>query len=478
MLVSISRALVIAIPLIALSIKGGVAVEVQMGVAVMVAVAVVIAAIAGPPIPSTGWVLRRAALIAGFLSLYILLQAHIPAMSSHASDIWAAASEITGHDTSFISLAPADTIASVVAVTNPILLFCCGLLACRDDQSARWMIDRLATGGGLIVFGAVILFLIEPNALLIWEREHYFGSFTATFVNRNTAATFIGLVTLLLVAQIIRRTDRQSISGIYRWLSGERLGSRLWRNIGLTGLDVILCMACVMGLALTLSRAGIASSVLAMACLLCLSPWLWSEHARVSSQRGRRKLMRWLVPFAGVAVVLALASMLTGHAQIRLAAGIADDARFCIYPAIVQAIRDNWIFGTGFGAFRQSFAAYQPASCGLDGIWERAHNFYLEGMLGLGVVFLPMLFMAIWTLTRAFFVGMRQRQREKIYPAVGLAAMILILSHSMVDFSLQIPGFSLYLAAILAPLVVLSLGRDKSNAQGRRGEVGRSDALL
>lgn len=476
MFASISRALVLAIPLLALSMKGAVAVEAQMGLAVLVALTVILAAANGRPIAATNWVFNGAAAIAGFLSLYILLQAHVPAWSLHAIDIWAKAGEVSGHSSSFVSLAPADTIASVVAITNPLLLFCCGLLLCRDDQSARTMIDRLVTGGGLLVFGTLVLFLVEPNVLLIWKREHYFGSFTGTFVNRNTAATFIGLVTIMLVAQIIRKADRQAIAGIWRWLSGEKLSPRLRRLIVLNVLHVILCAACALGLVLTLSRAGIASSLFAMACLFCFHSWIRPELTRFSSKRSGRVVPRWLVMLGGLAVLLVFASLFTGLAQIRLAAGIADDARFCIYPAVIQAIRENWLLGTGFGTFTQSFAPYQPASCGLDGIWERAHNFYLEGMLGLGIVFLPLLFIAIWTLTRAFSVGMRQRQRERIYPAAGLAAVILVLSHSMVDFSLQIPGFNLYFAAILAPLVVLSLGRGKRQAPGIKPAAARAAA--
>lgn len=467
MISSISRTLVFAIPLLALFMKGGVSVEAQMSLAVPVALTVVLAALYGRPIGAVKWVINATALVVGFLSFYIMLQAYLPALTSHAADIWAAAGEVSGQRVSFVSLAPADTIASVVAVTNPFLLFCSGLLLCRDDQSARWMLDRLARAGGLLVFGTLVLFLIEPNALLIWDREHYVGSFTLSFVNRNTAATFIGLVGLLLVAQIIRRTDRQAMSDLQRWLSGEKLVAATRRAIAVNVLDIFLCMACALALVLTLSRAGIASSLLAIVCLLSFSPWLWSRRRRASRKSFGREGLRWLIAPFGIVLLLFFAFLLTGHAQARLAAGFTSDARFCIYPAVIEAIRDNWLWGAGFGTFEQSFAPYQPASCGLDGIWERAHNFYLEGMLGLGLVFLPLLCAAIYILARAFWLGLRQRQRERIYPAAGISAMVLVLSHSLVDFSLQIPGVSLYFAAIMAPLVVLSLGRNEHQTKRR-----------
>ena len=42
---------------------------------------------------------------------------------------------------------------------------------------------------------------------------------------------------------------------------------------------------------------------------------------------------------------------------------------------------------------------------------------------------------------------------------MGLAALILASLHSVVDFSLQIPGLAVYFAAIMAATVTVSLGR-------------------
>lgn len=463
MMSDVARKLVVAIPFVAMCMKGGVAVEAQMSVALLVALAVILAAVYGRPISSIGWVVGNTSFLVAFLSLYVLLQAYIPAWSSHALEIWAAVENVTGHKASFVSLAPADTVASVVAITNPILLFCSGLLLCGSDRSAKSMIDALVTGGGVLVLGTLVLFLVEPRSLLIWEREHYFGSFTATFVNRNTAATFIGLVTIMLVAQIMRRANRKVFAALHLWFAGERVGSDVRREVVRAVTDAGLFIACALGLVLTLSRAGIASTLIALISLFCLRSWAWGRQGQLSSDHHSRGFQPWLMLLVGIVCLLVLASLLTGLAQLRIAAGIVDDARFCIYPAVISAISDSWPFGAGFGAFAQSFAAYQPAACGLDGTWERAHNFFLEGMLGLGIVFAPLLFLAIWTLGRAFCVGIVQRQRERVYPVAGIAVLILVICHSALDFSLQIPGFSLYFAAVLAPLVVLSLGRHKGH---------------
>jgi hypothetical protein len=46
----------------------------------------------------------------------------------------------------------------------------------------------------------------------------------------------------------------------------------------------------------------------------------------------------------------------------------------------------------------------------------------------------------------------------RFVPVLGVAALILATLHSMVDFSLQIPGFNVYFAALMASTVTISLG--------------------
>ena len=45
--------------------------------------------------------------------------------------------------------------------------------------------------------------------------------------------------------------------------------------------------------------------------------------------------------------------------------------------------------------------------------------------------------------------GVRRRQRDVIYPAVAVAAIVLVGVHSAVDFSLQIPAVGATFALIL-----------------------------
>lgn len=459
MILAIARWFILAIPLLAVVMRGSVSIEAQMVLTLLVAVLFSSVALANSPRPRLSWLLNRTALLVTVLSVYILMQALLPAWSAYSRSVWEAAQTVSGKEIGSISLAPADTIASIVAVTSPILLFCSVLIACRDDADAKFIFEALTRAGAVIIALALIQYFFEPGSHLLWDRQHYIGSFTATFVNRNTAATFIGIVLVSLVGLIMRRADKSLLGALIHVLGGGKLDGPVQRKLFIVTFDASLLAMCSLGLALTLSRAGTFSTLVAIVLFLLLA--LPAGNGSGSGRFGRFGTISITLgrAAAGIATLVLVTGLVTGQAQLRAEAGIFADARFCIYPAVWAAIGDNWLFGSGFGAFVQSFAAYQPAECGLDGTWERAHSFYLEGMLGLGILFWPAFLFAIWCLGRCLFIGLVERRRERIYPVIGCSSILLVLLHSSVDFSLQIPGLSLYFATHLAPLLVLSVGR-------------------
>jgi len=62
-------------------------------------------------------------------------------------------------------------------------------------------------------------------------------------------------------------------------------------------------------------------------------------------------------------------------------------------------------------------------------------------------------------LIAAFIRGVKVRHKFRFIPVMGLSALVLASLHSVVDFSLQIPGVGVYFAAIMAATVTVSLGR-------------------
>lgn len=426
----------------------------------MLLVALTAALFIGEPVRARG-LFRATLFLLAVLCLWVLLQSLQFSGNPLAHPAWVDASRVTGVDGGSISVGPADTLASGLQLAMPLVTFMTGLILCTSDDRAEQMLRRLTVISAAIAVFGLLQFLAAPRMLLLWEKTAYLDSLTTVFVNRNTAATYLGLTMLGLtvICEQYRRKGRFQL--FRRWvLKGvlpRSIDKMLW-----PGLAVLTLVLTIMALMLTRSRAGIASSAVAMLVLIPLM--ILSRTSAGNSDNGRlppRSMWRSIaLVIAGSAMVVLFLSLFAGRMLVRAQARGEDD-RFCIMPGIFRAIGEFPLTGTGFGTFADAFPAYRDPHCWLIGVWERAHNSYLEGMMGLGMLFpLAVLFafsVLIWTLFR----GLKDRRRLRPYPALGVAAIILVALHAILDFSLQIPGFALFFAAFIAPLTSISVGTSR-----------------
>jgi hypothetical protein len=58
----------------------------------------------------------------------------------------------------------------------------------------------------------------------------------------------------------------------------------------------------------------------------------------------------------------------------------------------------------------------------------------------------------------------------RFLPVAGLAALVLVSLHGIVDFSLQIPAVAAYFSAAIAAAVAVAVGRTDQGAERRRLE--------
>lgn len=365
---------------------------------------------------------------------------------------------------SFLSVAPAETRLALLQACLPLVVFMIGLRLAATDAMAEDNLRRIALASGLVIAATLVAHLVAPDRVLFSPRTAYLGDYTATFVNRNTAATFLGLTAILLAGLLWRDIRdgglgllRRSVSSTGSPSPSPRPNAR--RALGRTLACAILLCLVVTGLMLTRSRGGIAATAIGFAILATLlSAAGEKRHAPPSL---RRRPARGIVLRAGlaIAIVASVFAMVSGRAALRLETEGVTEMRLCLAPALVRASSANWTTGTGFGTFTQAFPAYRPPQCGLDGILDRAHSLYLEGLIDLGVMFAPLLAVVVATLIATFVTGWRDRRRARHYPAMGLAMLGLAAAHSILDFSLQIPCLAALLAAILSQIASISLSR-------------------
>lgn len=414
--------------------------------------------------PRTDAVFHVALAVLIAMALMIVLQSSRLPWTGLANPAWPEANAVSGGSGTTISVAPADTMSALVSLASPFITFMAGLLLCHSDERAETIVRRLAIAAGFVAAFSLAQHFAFPRHLLLAEKQFYLGQFTAVFVNRNTAATFLGFTTILLTGLLWKQAQEGAPAGLFaRLIDGK--AARGKRGTGQFLLLFCLAATAFIGLALTQSRAGIASSFMALLFLLGYLAATRGNAARYSFARPTRRAGSRLPAIAvAIAGLVAIGLTFSGQTMLRTELSGLDDARFCTATAIVDAVSDYPLAGMGFGTFEAGFPAYRRAECSIRGVWDRAHNFYLEGQLGMGVIFPIGLVLAVGVLLKSFVTGLRERRKARIYPAMGIAILILASAHSAFDFSLQLPGLAMFLAAVLAPLVSISLGRSRQSA--------------
>jgi O-antigen ligase len=136
--------------------------------------------------------------------------------------------------------------------------------------------------------------------------------------------------------------------------------------------------------------------------------------------------------------------------------GISDPSRLSVYLLTMRSIFDRPFLGFGYGTFVDVFPMYRDRSVGVWGIWEQAHDTYLEIFQGLGLIFGSMLLLSVILLVwRCLKRAVTTRENASV-PSLAAAAAVLVGVHALVDFSLQIQAVALTFAAILGAGVARS----------------------
>jgi O-antigen ligase len=295
-------------------------------------------------------------------------------------------------------------------------------------------------------------YFYAPGTLLWTEKRHYQWSFTGSFVNPNTAATYFGVLLLLALSAGLRRLERVDFLRLFHAGRGpmgdEQL--RLGSTVAYLGAAFVFFVA----LLLTQSRAGILASLAGAACLLGTFAYF-----------ALRRKTSLLAALGATAVVLSAAAVLVSFYSERLLRrlqfeGLVDVQRTCTFKSTWQAIEDHFWRGTGLGTFQDIFPLYRLSECGISGHWNMAHNLFLEGMLSLGVpVFALCAAVVYFLLIGTYLQGMRERRRLRFVPLACLCIIVTVTIHSMVDFSVQIPAVAVLTCTVLGAGAAISVGR-------------------
>ena len=315
--------------------------------------------------------------------------------------------------------------------------------AASGTRAAQYIQAFALFATALALYGIVAKFT-GRNILL--DLDDTGAAVRASFVNRNSYATFAVFGALANVTAYVRMTaantgsDGRSV--LRDFIESFFAGGWLYAFGAFLGLSAV---------AMTESRAGGMAGVVGLVVLI------WALRLR----RGSGNRLLWIIP----AAVVGFVALVMSSGVVDRLESTGDDLRFVIYPHVIQGISDRPLLGHGAGAFADVFRAYVPQEAAAAD-WQHAHSTYLENAFEFGLPAAALFFLALALIGRRLLVAVFTRHRHRSAPALALACFSAAAVHSLVDFSLQIP-------AVAATFAVL-LGIGWAQGFSSRGN-GRSD---
>ncbi|MCP3472154.1 O-antigen ligase family protein [Bradyrhizobium sp. CCGUVB1N3] len=364
--------------------------------------------------------------------------------------IWGQASQLLTQDvTGVVSVARNQAFFAAGSQIACMLALVCGFLVGRERRAAYAIVKTITISGLLYALYGIIAFVFWPDHLLWLEKFNYRNSLVATFVNPNVAAVYFGACTLLWLLRLANAVDlslTKPTQGWYALWSAAFLNRPTPRTISYLIASFVVLSAIFM----TGSRAG---SIIS---LLAISGTTATLYRR---QLGLRGLLLTF-PAVAILVILMMFQILGSSVNQRIdSEGLFDSGRWNAYLSTIEIIKDHPWLGTGVGTFRWAFPAHRSSEIAMVGIWEHAHSTPLELAAEMGIPFTGVV-VAAWLLVFSIlWRGILTRQRDEMLPLAAFWVAILGVLHSQIDFSLQIPGFSV----VVFSLVGMGLAQSASS---------------
>jgi O-antigen ligase len=369
-----------------------------------------------------------------------LIQAAPIAPAWLADPTWQSAEKLLGvRMTGHLSVNPAATLSGLMNLLVYASVFWLTFQLTRTPERA-WTTIRVITwiGSAYALYG-IIVYMSGNNWIVIYPKWTYVDSLTSTFVNRNSYATFAGLTLLCAVTSWL---DHLKPFFALKHPLRSKIVLIVEETVAKAGFKTFAMITIAMALLLSASRGGVASSSIGLLVVVLL----------YLGQKGLGLKQMSLIMASSAIAAAIIFSASGNHLSKRLPNEQIDssfDVRNEIYQTTWDAILIAPWKGTGFETFQDVFPAYRRSDMSPLILWDKAHNTYLENALELGLPAALLLNLAIVLVTIQCLRGAITRKRDKLLPALGVGATVLVGLHSLVDFSLQIPAVTILYACIM-----------------------------
>jgi hypothetical protein len=337
------------------------------------------------------------------------------------------------------------TTLALLRLITAASVFWIALQLCRDASRAGFLLWSIAAISCAYAAYGLLAFALTPGSVL-WFEGFSRGFVTSTFINHNSFAAYAGMGFIAICGLILRlyRHEFPAVGGSIRFRIAAFIEVTGQKAAALLGGAFVILVA----LLLSGSRGGIVSTALGLFVLGVLT--LRLRKQRSVEQRGAIIVLG--------ALLVAAAFLVFGDVFVEkiTQGGFYDEGRMAAYKITLGSIFDAHLLGYGYGTFVDVFPMFRDQSVSTFGIWEMAHNTYLEVFQGLGVIFGSMLVASVVLLVLRCVKGAATRQENEMIPCVAASVAFLLGVHSLVDFSLQMQAIAITFMALLGAGVAQS----------------------
>jgi O-antigen ligase len=323
-----------------------------------------------------------------------------------------------------LSFDPYKTINELLRAAAFFIVFFISSVAFTDREKLKKMLTVLMLFGFCIAVFAIVQ-KATWNEKIYWFRELTAGGTPfGPFVNRNHFAGFAGMLVPLGLGYTLTQVQRE-------------------KKILFGFLTVIIAIS----LFFSLSRGGIISFLAGMALFSLL----------VVLTRVQKKMIWSIVFFLIIVAAYLLYLGIDPVIERFYKTDVTREDRIIVWSATLSAYRDFWLTGTGLGTFIDAFPLY--ASPELRGIFDHAHNDYLEFILETGAIGATLLLSFLTILASSVYTAVKaNHQSRRSMIRIGLISSVFVmLVHSIFDFNLHILSNALLFAVVLGMLSSLTL---------------------
>jgi O-antigen ligase len=286
--------------------------------------------------------------------------------------------------------------------------------------------------------------------LRLFDHVYRFADVQGSFANRNHLAAYLVMCLAVGIGLMLSRFEEAGTPTTPT--RRARLFAALQFLLSPGMLLRLLLVLMVVALVLTRSRMGNASFFVALLLVGLLALWAWRRMAPVT--------------LALIASLLLIDVVLIGHwigldrvvQRMEQTALLKEDRRGeetfeerqIASTLGLQAVRDYPWVGAGAGSFEAVFPRYREP--GIQGLYQHAHNDYLEIASDTGVLGLVLLAGVVLT-SAARALRVLRTHGSRLARGVAFASLMSIVAmavHVSVEFNLQIPAVALTFCVMLA----------------------------